>query len=100
MEHNFYILFIIVGVLVVVVNIITEVLKKFTEKYISTNALVLIISLTLTNLSFLSWISFEHIAFQWYYIFVMLIMGFFVAYAAMFGFDKFKQTLAQIDYGK
>ena len=33
----------------------------------------------------------------WYMVVAAVVMGVFVAYAAMFGFDKFRQTLEQLD---
>ena len=33
----------------------------------------------------------------WYMVVAAVVMGVFVAYAAMFGFDKLRQTLEQLD---
>lgn len=95
MENYISLLLVVVGAVVVVVNIITEVLKKFTEKYISTNAIVLALSEVLTLAAFMAWCCIKNVTMQWYYIFAAIVTGFFVAYAAMFGFDKLKQTMKQ-----
>lgn len=85
----------LVGVLVIVVNIVVEVLKKFTEKFLPTNYLAVLLSLGLTLVAFFAWASIESIIIQWYYVVAAIVVGFFVAYAAMFGFDKLKQALTQ-----
>lgn len=83
----------IIGSLVAVVNIIVEVLKKFTEKYIPTNVLAVIISMVLTLTVFFAWCSINAVVVQWYLVVAAVVVGFFVAYAAMFGFDKLKEVL-------
>ena len=83
----------VIGSLVAVVNIIVEVLKKFTEKYVPTNVLAVAISMVLTLTVFFAWCSINAIAVQWYLVVAAVVVGFFVAYAAMFGFDKLKEVL-------
>lgn len=83
----------IVGSLVVVVNIVVEVIKKFTEKYFPTNLLAVIVSQVLTLTTFFAWCSIEAIVVQWYLVVAAVVVGFLVSYAAMFGFDKLKETL-------
>ena len=83
----------VIGSLVAVVNIIVEVLKKFTEKYIPTNVLAVIISMVLTLTVFFAWCSINAVVVQWYLVAAAVVAGFFVAYAAMFGFDKLKEVL-------
>lgn len=83
----------VIGSLVAVVNIIVEVLKKFTEKYIPTNVLAVIISMVLTLTVFFAWCSINAVVVQWYLVVAAVVVGFFVAYAAMFGFDKLKEVL-------
>lgn len=100
MENYIPTLLMIVGCIAILVNIITEVIKKFTEKYISTNLIVLALSEILTLGSFLAYCCIIKCTIMWYYIFAAVILGFLVAYAAMFGFDKFKQTLEQFKNAK
>lgn len=83
----------VIGSLVAVVNIIVEVLKKFTEKYVPTNVLAVIISMVLTLTVFFAWCSINAVVVQWYLVVAAVVVGFFVAYAAMFGFDKLKEVL-------
>lgn len=67
---NWSVIISIIGVLVVLTNIVVQVLKKVTWDKLPTNALAMIVSL--------------------------VVLAFMVAYAAMFGFDKLKEALAQI----
>ncbi len=85
----------IMACLVFAVNIIVEVVKKSFAK-IPTTLLATIVSLAVTLLAFLAWASLKGISICWYHIAGVLILGMFVAYAAMFGFDKFKQALEKL----
>jgi len=40
------------------------------------------------------------VAIVWYTVVGAVVLGFFVAYAAMFGFDKLKEAIAQLDQKK
>ncbi len=86
----------IVGALVVLTNIITQVLKKATWEKLPTNILVIVISMALTLAAFFTYCSIKSIAVVWYMVVAAIILGFLVAYAAMFGFDKLRQTLEGI----
>ena len=87
----------IIGVLVVLTNIIAQMLKKMTWDKIPTNCLVIIISMVLTLVAFFAYCQISAIAVAWYMVAAAIVLGFLVAYAAMFGFDKLKETLAQIE---
>ena len=87
----------IVGVLVVLTNIITQVLKKVTWEKLPTNILVVIISMALTLVAFFAYCQIKAIAVVWYMVIAAVVLGFMVAYAAMFGFDKLKEVLTQLD---
>jgi len=86
----------IVGVLVVLTNIIVQVLKKATWDKVPTNVLVIVISMVLTLTAFFTYCSIKSIAAAWYMVIAAIVLGFLVAYAAMFGFDKLKETLEGI----
>lgn len=86
----------IIGVLVVLTNIITQVLKKVTWEKLPTNILVVIISMALTFVAFFAYCQIKAIAVVWYMVAAAVVLGFMVAYAAMFGFDKLKEALTQI----
>lgn len=89
-QELFSTLFIIIAVLVVLVNIITEVAKKiinFSETaYL--NAFVVSLSVALTIAVFLAYWQIKQMEITWYLLIAFVIIGFMVAYAAMFGFDK------------
>lgn len=82
----------IVGALVMVTNIIVEVIKKLTWDKIPTNILVTIVSIALTLMTFFSYVSYAGLTIMWYWVVAAVIVGIFVAYAAMFGFDKLQEV--------
>ena len=86
----------IVGVLVVLTNIITEVLKKVMWDKLPTNILAVCVSLALTILSFFAWCSITSTPTCWYYVAGAIVLGFMVSYAAMFGYDKLKEILEKL----
>lgn len=86
----------IVGVLVVLVNIITEVLKKVLWDKLPTNILAVCVSMVLTMIAFFAWTSITGTPILWYYVVGAIVLGFLVAYAAMFGFDKLKEVLEKL----
>ena len=89
-------LFNYIGILVILTNIIVEVLKKITWDKFPTNILVVIISLILTLVSFFAYTNYKNLTIEWYYVVGAIVIGFLVAYAAMFGYDKLKQMLKQL----
>ncbi len=86
----------VVLVLMVVTNIIVEVLKRLTWEKLPTNILAFAVAMALTLLAFFAVCQIGGIAVKWYMVVGAVILGVFVAYAAMFGFDKLRQTLEQI----
>ena len=86
----------IVGVLVILTNMVVEVLKKVLWDKIPTNLLVVAVALVLTFGAFFAYCAVMAIAVVWYMIFAAIVLAFMVAYAAMFGFDKFKDIISQI----
>lgn len=95
MTEYFPMLLTIIGVLVVVVNIIVQVIKPFTARYISTNFLAVVVSMALTLIAFFAWCAIKEIPVTWYMVAGAVVLGFMVSYAAMFGFDKLTQTVKQ-----
>lgn len=87
----------VVLVLMVVTNIIVEVLKKLTWGKLPTNLLAFAVAMAVTLLVFLAACQIMGVAVVWYMVAGAIILGVFVAYAAMFGFDKLRQTLEQIN---
>lgn len=86
----------LVLVLMVVTNIVTEVLKGLVWQKLPTNILAFLVAMTVTLLAFFAFCQIMGILIAWYMIVGAVVLGIFVAYAAMYGFDKFKQTIEQI----
>lgn len=86
----------IVGALVVVTNIIVQVLKKLTWDKLPTNLLAIIVAMLLTLAVFFAYCQIKSVAVVWYTVTAAIVLGFFVAYAAMFGFDKLKEAIMQL----
>lgn len=86
-------LLIIVAALVAVTNIIVQVLKQVTWKKLPTNILVVIVAVVLTLVIGAAYAQINVIAILWYHVVAAIIVGIFVAFAAMFGFDKLREAL-------
>ena len=92
---NWSVVISIVGVLVVLTNIITQVLKKVTWEKLPTNILVVIISMVLTLVAFFAYCQIKAIAVVWYMVAAAIVLGFMVSYAAMFGYDKLMEAIGK-----
>lgn len=86
----------IVGILVVVTNIVVQVLKKLTWDKLPTNILATIVAMVLTLAAFFAYCQIKAVPVVWYMVAAAVVLGFFVAYAAMFGFDKLKEAIMQL----
>ena len=84
---------VIIGVLVVLVNLLTQVIKKATWDKLPTNLVVLILSVGLTVGAWFAYAAVYSQITTWYIVAGAVIVGFLVAYAAMFGYDKLKEAL-------
>lgn len=93
---KFSMLMVVIGALVVLTNIIVEVLKNFTWEKIPTNILAILVALALTITAFYAWAAWSGITVVWYYVAGAVVLGFLVAYAAMFGFDKLREALGKV----
>lgn len=93
MSFDFSTLMLILGVLIAVVNIVVEVLKKVTWDKLPTNVLTLIISIVLSVGAFYTYAQITNLAVVWYMVAGSVIVGVFVAYGAMFGFDKLRESI-------
>lgn len=94
---NLSVILSIIGVLVVLTNIIVQVVKKVTWGKLPTNILAVIVSMTLTLVAFFAYCQVKSIAVVWYMVVAAVVLGFLVAYAAMFGFDKLKEALTELN---
>ena len=93
---NIPVLLSIIGALVVVTNIIVQVLKNLTWDKLPTNILAVIVSMVLTFVAFFAYCQICSIAVEWYMVVAAVVVGFLTSYAAMFGFDKLKESITQM----
>lgn len=77
------------AMLVFATNIIVEMVKKLFPK-VPTNFVAVIVALIITILAMVILCTIMEITVMWYYAVGAVVLGLFVGYAAMFGFDKFK----------
>lgn len=85
------ILLTVIALLVFVTNIIVEVIKGLFQK-LPTNIVAVITALIVTVLAMYILCTVLKITVMWYYAIGAVVLGIFVGYAAMFGFDKFKSA--------
>lgn len=93
------ILLTVVAVLVFVTNIIVEVIKGLIPK-VPTNIVAVIVAMIVTVLALYILCTVLEISVMWYYAVGAVVLGIFVGYAAMFGFDKFKAAWEKIKQHK
>ena len=93
------ILLTVVAVLVFVTNIIVEVIKGLIPN-IPTNIVAVIVAMIVTVLALYILCTVLEISVMWYYAVGAVVLGIFVGYAAMFGFDKFKAAWEKIKQHK
>lgn len=84
-----------IAALVLLTNIIVQVAKKATWDKLPTNILALIVSMVLTIAAGIAVLQIKGITIVWWMILALIVVGFIVAYAAMFGFDKLMEAVAQ-----
>lgn len=85
----------VVAILVFVTTIIVEVIKGLFPK-IPTNIVAVVTALVVTVLSLYILCAVLEVTVMWYYAVGAVVLGLFVSYAAMFGFDKFKDALEKL----
>ena len=93
--HYVSILLFAMALLVFATNIIVQVIKNLFPK-VPTNFVVVIVAQIVTNLAVYILCAVMAITIMWYYAVGAVVLGLFVAYAAMFGFDKFKDAWEKI----
>lgn len=86
-----------IGILVALTNVIVQVVKKATWEKLPTNVVALLVAVALTVVAGLAYCQITATALTWYIIAGLFVGGFLVAYAAMFGFDKLKETMGWRD---
>lgn len=93
------ILLAVMAALVFVTNIIVEVIKGLFPK-VPTNIVAVIVAMIVTILAMLILCAVLDITIMWYYAVGAVVLGIFVGYAAMFGFDKFKAAFDKLKQAK
>lgn len=83
----------VIGLLVALTNIITQVLKKATWDKLPTNVVAVIVGMVLTIAAGIACCQIKAVPITWYIVAALIVAGFAVAYAAMFGFDKLQEVL-------
>ena len=72
-----------------VVSVITEITKSFSFlSKVPTDAYVLVLSMILTVLYYVIYNTIYSLTITWYELIIFIIIGFFVAYVAMYGWSK------------
>lgn len=82
---------IIISVLTIFVNIITEVVKNSFSLLDTTakiNVFVLLLSVAITLAVFVAYWQIQQMVITWYLLVTFVVIGILVAYSAMFGYDK------------
>ena len=90
---SFDVLLPIAALLVALTNIITQVIKKVTWDKLPTNILCVIISMAITIITGFAYCQIQAVTITWYLVIAIIVAGFVVAYAAMFGFDKLVEVI-------
>lgn len=93
------ILLTVMALLVFATNIIVEVIKGLFPE-VPTNIVAVTVALAITVLALLILCAVMEITVMWYYAVGAVVLGIFVGYAAMFGFDKFKAAWEKIQLRK
>lgn len=79
----------VIGLLALIVSVITEVTRSVALlAKIPANLQVIVLSLTLTIVTYFAYISYSGEAVIWYHVIATVITGFIVAYVVLFGWDK------------
>ena len=88
-----------VALLVFAATTIVEVIKGLFPK-VPTNFVAVVVSLIITVLAVVILCTVLKITIMWYYAVGAVVLGLFVSYAAMFGFDKFKAAWEKVKASK
>ena len=79
----------IIGGLAFIVSVITQVIKEMPLiSDIPTSLLVITLSISMTTAAYIAYAQHNYMQLHWYMIAASIIAGFFVAFVAMFGWEK------------
>lgn len=82
----------VIGCLAFVVSVVTEVIKNLgAMKYVPTDLAVIVLSIAFTVVALIAYAQYAAIALTWYWIVAAVVCSFFVAFIAMFGWDKLNE---------
>lgn len=94
MEHiDITMLLTTIGVITAITNIVVQVLKKITWDKLPTNLVAMLVAVALTLAAGAAYAQVNGITITWYMVVAAVVVGLMAAYAAMFGFDKLRETL-------
>lgn len=86
---NLSYIMIAIAIICTFVSIVTELTKEIGFlKRIPTSAQVTILSVLLTVITLIAYASYKCIQIRWYYIFAAIIVGVFIAFITMYGWDS------------
>lgn len=96
MNFDFTILLTIAGALTLATNVVTEVLKRSFSDF-PAQITATIVAMAMTICAFFAWAAVAEITVEWYMVAGAVVAGFFVSYAAQFGFDKLKELIRKYE---
>lgn len=96
---NLSTIMVVIGLLTLGTNVITEVLKRTITK-IPAQITAVAVAMVLTVGAFYAYAAIAEIAVTWYMVAGAVVTGFFVSYAAQFGFDKLKELIGKYTKGR
>lgn len=84
----------VLGVLAITVSVIIQVIKNvsFLAK-VPTDLVVIVLSILLSVAAFFAYSAIAGLAITWYYIVGTIVGGFFVAFVAMYGWEKLTELI-------
>lgn len=91
--ENLAVLLPVIGLLVALTNIVTQVVKRVTWDKMPTNVVAVIAAMVLTVAAGIAYCQIKTVSITWYLVVGLIVAGFAVAYAAMFGFDKLREVM-------
>ena len=87
----------IIGGLAFTVSVITQVIKEMPIiSNIPTSLLVITLSVPMTTAAYIAYAQYNYMQLHWYMIAASIIAGFFVAFVAMFGWEKISDIYSRM----
>lgn len=88
--NNATLLIAVIGFMAFIVSVITQVVKGVLGK-VPTDLVVFVLSIALTVTAFVAYMQYIKAEILWYMIIASVIVGFIVAFVAMFGWEKLSE---------